>query len=72
MKILHQFLAELVLNIANLLKVKTIITLAIIFTFCHLTVTGVIGGSDFMIIAATIITYYFTKSDSSSERKGKP
>lgn len=54
-------LEVLLVNIANLFKVKTILSLAIIFTVCKLTFTGVIEVSAFMAIASAIITYYFNK-----------
>lgn len=51
-------------NIANLFKVKTILSLAVIITTCILTFKGVISVEAFMAIAGSIITYYFTKKES--------
>jgi hypothetical protein len=59
----NKFLDALGTNLANLLKVKTIITLCIVFTFCYLTIQGEFDGKDFLIIATAVITYYFTKSN---------
>ena len=50
-------------NIANLFKVKTILSLAVIITTCILTFKGVVSVEAFMAIAGSIITYYFTKKE---------
>lgn len=54
-------------NFANLLKVKTILSLAVIFTTCVLTFKNVISVEAFMAIASAIITYYFTKKEDKEE-----
>lgn len=54
----------LIKNLANLLKVKTILSLAVIITTCILTFRNVISVEAFMAIASSIITYYFTKKES--------
>ena len=51
-------------NIANLFKVKTILSLCVIITTCILTFKGVVSVEAFMAIASAIITYYFTKKES--------
>lgn len=58
-----KFLERLTINIANLLKVKTILSLCVIITTCILTCKNVISVEAFMAIASAIITYYFTKTD---------
>lgn len=50
-------------NIAELFKVKTILSLSVIFTTCVLTFKGTISVESFMAIASAIITYYFTKKE---------
>lgn len=50
-------------NLANLLKVKTILSLAVISTTCLLTYKNIISVEAFMAIASAIITYYFTKKE---------
>lgn len=50
-------------NIANLFKVKTILSLSVIITICILTCNGSISTEAFMTIAGSIITYYFKKDD---------
>lgn len=54
---------QLLLNFANLFKVKTILSLAVILTVCILTFKNVVSVEAFMAIASAIITYYFTKKE---------
>lgn len=54
-------------NLANLFKVKTILSLAVITTTCILTFKNIVSVEAFMAIASAIITYYFTKKDDSKE-----
>lgn len=53
-------------NLANLIKVKTIITLALTLVFCVMALTGVIGAELFMSIFTMVIGFYF---GSQSEKK---
>lgn len=50
-------------NIANLFKVKTILSLSVIITTCILTFKNIVSVEAFMAIASAIITYYFTKKE---------
>lgn len=59
----------ILINLANLLKVKTILSLSIIFTVCKLTFNNIVSIEAFMTIASAIITYYFTKSNENIEDK---
>ena len=52
-------------NLANLFKVKTILSLLVITTTCILTFKNIVSVEAFMAIASAIITYYFTKKDES-------
>ena len=52
---------NLMTNISNLLKVKSITTLALILTTCYLVVKGKEIDSNFLMMASAIITYFFTK-----------
>ena len=54
-------------NLANLFKVKTILSLAVIFTTCVLTFKNIISVEAFMAIASAIITYFFTKKEDKEE-----
>lgn len=56
-------LKTLLTNIANLFKVKTILSLLVIITTCYLTIKEVIDTATFMALASAIITYYFTKKE---------
>lgn len=60
-------LITLVKNIANLFKVKTILSLTVIITVCILTFKNVVSIESFMTIASAIITYYFTKKEDKKE-----
>jgi hypothetical protein len=59
----QEALKQLLLNVANLFKVKTILSLAVILTVCILTFKNVVSVEAFMAIASAIITYYFTKKE---------
>ena len=54
---------QLLLNLANLFKVKTIVTLAVVFVFCFKTLHDLELSNEFVMIATAVITYYFTKND---------
>lgn len=56
-------------NLANLFKVKTILSLAVIFTTCVLTFKSIISVEAFMAIASAIITYYFTKKETENKEE---
>lgn len=66
---MRKFIETVLVNIANLLKVKTILSLAVIFTVCRLTFNGVVSVEAFMAIASAIITYYFTKTNENKEEQ---
>jgi len=46
-------------NLANLLKVKTMVTLSAISVFIILALRGVISGENVMMVTTTIIAFYF-------------
>ena len=46
-------------NLANLIKVKTIVTLIVIGVFAALALRGDISADDVMIIVSTVIAFYF-------------
>lgn len=46
-------------NIANLIKVKTIVTLVVIAVFAYLAITGSITADNVMIVVSTVIAFYF-------------
>lgn len=61
---MQKALETLLTNIANLFKVKTILSLCVIITTCILTFKNIVSVEAFMAIASAIITYYFTKKES--------
>ena len=50
---------EIVKNLANLVKVKTIVTLVVIAVFAYLALTGAITPDNVMIVVSTVIAFYF-------------
>ena len=50
---------EILKNFANLVKVKTIVTLAVIAVFVLLAVRGDITPDNVMVIVSTVIAFYF-------------
>lgn len=46
-------------NFANLVKVKTIVTLLMTAVFCYLSANGTIAPEIFMTVFATVIAFYF-------------
>ena len=46
-------------NFANLIKVKTIVTLIVIVVFAVLALRGDIGPDNVMIIVSSVIAFYF-------------
>jgi hypothetical protein len=52
-------MTEFLKNLANLIKVKTIVTLAVMAVFVYLAVTGAITPDNVMIVVSTVIAFYF-------------
>ena len=50
---------EILKNLANLIKVKTIVTLAVMAVFVYLSVTGKIAADNTMIIISMVVSFYF-------------
>ncbi len=46
-------------NLANLIKVKTIVTLVVILIFAALALRGDITADNVMIVVSTVIAFYF-------------
>ena len=57
---------DILKNIANLIKVKTIVTLVVIGVFAILAMRGAITADNVMIIVSTVVAFYF---GTQSERK---
>ena len=52
-------MSEFLKNIANLIKVKTIVTIVVITVFAWLALTGRITSDNVMIVVSTVIAFYF-------------
>lgn len=50
---------KLIENIANLIKVKTIVTLVVLVVFATLAVKGTITADNVMVIVSTVVAFYF-------------
>ena len=46
-------------NLANLLKVKTLVTLAVVAVFAALTLQGRIEADQVMLIVSMVVSFYF-------------
>lgn len=58
---------EILKNFANLIKVKTIVTLIVIVVFAVLAMRGDISPDNVMVIVSTVIAFYF---GTQHEKKG--
>ena len=58
---------ELLKNLANLIKVKTIVTLVVVTIYAVLAITGKITADNVMIITSMVVSFYF---GTQHERKG--
>ena len=59
---------EFIKNLANLLKVKTLVTLVVILVFAVLSFKGDITPDNAMIIISMVVSFYF---GTQHERKGE-
>ena len=50
---------QLVHNLTNLIKVKTIVTLMVVAVFAVLACTGVISADNVMIVVSMVVSFYF-------------
>ena len=50
---------EILTNLARLLKVKTIVTVAVIAVFVALALTGRLSGDNVMIVVSMVVSFYF-------------
>lgn len=58
---------EILKNFANLIKVKTIVTLVVLAVFTVLALRGDISADNAMIIVSMVVSFYF---GTQAERKG--
>lgn len=52
-------MAQFIKNLANLVKVKTIVTFAVLLVFTVLSLKGEISPDNVMIITSSVIAFYF-------------
>ena len=58
-------------NFANLIKVKTIVTLVVVAVFAVLALKGKISPDNVMIIISMVVSFYFgTQHEKVAETKG--
>ncbi len=50
---------EFLKNLAALIKVKTIVTLTVLFVFACLSLRGDIGAENVMVVVSTVVAFYF-------------
>lgn len=50
---------ELLTNLANLIKVKTLVTIAVIIVFTVLALNGTLDADKVMMVVTTVIAFYF-------------
>ena len=50
---------EILKNIANLIKVKTLVTIAVTAVFVVLALRGAISADNVMIIISMVVSFYF-------------
>ena len=50
---------QLIKNLANLVKVKTIVTLVVTTVFAVLACKGVISADNVMIVISMVVSFYF-------------
>ena len=50
-------------TLTNLLKVKSIVTIATIFTLCYLTIKGAVAIELFIPLVSMVIAFYFNKDN---------
>lgn len=61
---------ELLKNIANLFKVKTIVTLVVMAVFAVLTLNGRISADNAMIVISMVVSFYFGTQHEKTSVKG--
>lgn len=57
-------------NFSNLIKIKSIITLVILFVFVYCVVNKVITAENIMVIISMVITFYFAKNVGGGDSDG--
>lgn len=63
-------MGRLINSIANLLKVKTLVTLGVICVFLVLSLRGQISPDNVMIIVTSVISFYFGTQHEREDQNG--
>ena len=50
---------DILKNLANLIKVKTLVTMAVLTVFVTQALQGKIEGKDVMVVTSMVISFYF-------------
>ena len=58
-------------NIANLIKVKTIVTFVVVAIFAVLALRGDISADNIMIVTTTVIAFYFGSQRIDEDTSGR-
>ena len=59
-------------RLANLLSVKSLVTLVLTAVFAYLAVKGVVTGGDFLTVFLMVVSFYFgTQAEKLSGHKGE-
>ena len=61
---------EFIKNLANLIKVKTIVTLVVIAVFTVLALRGDIAADNVMYVVTTVIAFYFGTQHEQKNKEG--
>lgn len=57
-------------NLANLLKVKTLVTVSVMAVFAILALRGVIPEDNVMLIVTSVISFYFGTQHEKGDNRG--
>ena len=57
-------------NLAALIKVKTIVTFAVLAVFCVLALRGSITADNVVVITSTVIAFYFGTQNEKNKTEG--
>lgn len=58
-------------NLANLLKVKTLVTVSVMAVFAILALRGVIPEDNVMLIVTSVISFYFGTQHEKGDNRGR-
>lgn len=50
---------EFIKNLANLIKVKTLVTLIVLVVFAVLALRGDVSSDNVMVVVSTVVAFYF-------------